>query len=128
MAWKDVFSYVRGIAGKQGVTSDTRADDKLPMGARIGSLVQGELESPPATGLPLPVQALRRQDGQTLVWVVAGQGEQAQVRQRPVEVLREAAGLAWIGKGLKVGERVVTAGVNSLEEGQRVKDQEGARP
>ena len=40
MAWKDVFSYVRGIAGKQGVTSDTRADDKLPMGARIGSLVQ----------------------------------------------------------------------------------------
>jgi len=45
MAWKDVFSYVRGIAGKQGVTSEARADgkrvdDRLPMGARIGSLVQ----------------------------------------------------------------------------------------
>ena len=45
MGWKDVFSYVRGIAGKQGVTGDARvdnkrADDKLPMGARIGSLVQ----------------------------------------------------------------------------------------
>ena len=45
MGWKDVFSYVRGIAGKQGVTADARvdnkrADDKLPMGARIGSLVQ----------------------------------------------------------------------------------------
>jgi len=40
MAWKDVFSYVRGIAGKQGVTNDARVDDKLPMGARIGSLVQ----------------------------------------------------------------------------------------
>jgi len=40
MAWKDVFSYVRGIASKQGVSSDVRVDDKLPMGARIGSLVQ----------------------------------------------------------------------------------------
>jgi hypothetical protein len=40
MAWKDVFSYVRGIASKQGVTSEARVDDKLPMGARIGSLVQ----------------------------------------------------------------------------------------
>jgi len=40
MAWKDVFSYVRGIAGKQGVTETARADDDVPMGARIGSLVQ----------------------------------------------------------------------------------------
>nr|AGU11977.1 Protein of unknown function DUF2491 [uncultured organism] len=40
MAWKDVFSYVRGIAGKRGVTDNARVDDKLPLGARIGSLVQ----------------------------------------------------------------------------------------
>jgi hypothetical protein len=40
MAWKDVFSYVRGIAGKQGVTNTARTDDGLPLGARIGSLVQ----------------------------------------------------------------------------------------
>jgi hypothetical protein len=40
MAWKDVFSYVRGIAAKQGAGGETRADDALPLGARIGSLVQ----------------------------------------------------------------------------------------
>jgi len=41
MAWKDVFSYVRGMADKGGVTEGaTRADDGLPLGARIGSLVQ----------------------------------------------------------------------------------------
>ena len=40
MAWKDVFSYVRGIAAKKGVAGDARADDQVPMGARIGSLVQ----------------------------------------------------------------------------------------
>jgi hypothetical protein len=40
MAWKDVFSYVRGIAANKGVAKDGRADDQVPMGARIGSLVQ----------------------------------------------------------------------------------------
>ncbi|QDD90731.1 efflux RND transporter periplasmic adaptor subunit [Pseudomonas oryzihabitans] len=99
-----------------------------PDALRIGSLVQGELELPAAEGLALPVQALRRQGEQTSVWVVEGQGQQARVRQRPVQVLREADGQAWIGSGLKAGERVVVAGVNSLEEGQQVKDSEGVRP
>src|SRR5438874_10825794 len=41
MAWKDVFSYVRGMADKRGVTEGAaRADDGLPLGARIGSVVQ----------------------------------------------------------------------------------------
>jgi hypothetical protein len=41
MPWKDVFSYVRTMADKRGVTEGaTRADDGLPLGARIGSLVQ----------------------------------------------------------------------------------------
>jgi hypothetical protein len=41
MAWKDVFSYVRTMADKRGVLdADHRADDGLPLGARIGSLVR----------------------------------------------------------------------------------------
>jgi hypothetical protein len=41
MAWKDVFSYVRAVAADKGVTQrDAHADDALPMGARIGSVVQ----------------------------------------------------------------------------------------
>ncbi len=123
---------VREIEPQADATTRTRRVrltlDNPPAALRIGTLVQGELELPPATGLALPAQALRRQDGQTSVWVVEGKGDQAQVRQRPVQVLREAAGQAWIGKGLSAGERVVVAGVNSLQEGQRVKDQEGARP
>jgi hypothetical protein len=40
MAWKDVFHYVRTMADKRGVTEEAhRADDGLPLGARIGSLV-----------------------------------------------------------------------------------------
>jgi hypothetical protein len=41
MAWKDVFSYVRGIAASKGVTEgDMRVDAGLPLKARIGSVVQ----------------------------------------------------------------------------------------
>jgi hypothetical protein len=41
MAWKDVFSYVRAIAANKGATAGTaRADDGVPLGARIGSVVQ----------------------------------------------------------------------------------------
>lgn len=41
MAWKDVFSYVRGIAAKKGVAEDeARMDEGVPLDARIGSVVQ----------------------------------------------------------------------------------------
>jgi hypothetical protein len=41
MAWKDVFSYVKAVAANNGVTrGDKRADDAVPLGARIGSVVQ----------------------------------------------------------------------------------------
>jgi hypothetical protein len=41
MAWKDVFSYVRGIAEKKGVVEGTaRMDEGVPLDARIGSVVQ----------------------------------------------------------------------------------------
>ncbi|MDT3722545.1 efflux RND transporter periplasmic adaptor subunit [Pseudomonas oryzihabitans] len=127
-----VVGKVREIEPQADATTRTRRVrltlNDPPEALRIGTLVQGELELPAAQGLALPVQALRRQGDQTMVWVVEGQGQQAQVRQRPVQVLREADGQAWIGSGLSTGERVVVAGVNSLEEGQRVKDQEGARP
>jgi Protein of unknown function (DUF2491) len=40
MGWKDAFEYMRGVAGKHGVgADDSRQDEDLPLGARIGSLV-----------------------------------------------------------------------------------------
>ena len=41
MGWKNVFDYVRGMAGQQGLDGKARREDEdLPMGARIGSVVQ----------------------------------------------------------------------------------------
>ncbi|SFU43559.1 DUF2491 family protein [Pseudoduganella namucuonensis] len=45
MGWKDAFEYVKGAAGKRGMT-EAPADQQLPLGARIGSVVtmqQGSL-------------------------------------------------------------------------------------
>jgi hypothetical protein len=44
MAWKDVFSYVRAVAANKGVTQgEHHADDGVPLGARIGSVVQVQM-------------------------------------------------------------------------------------
>lgn len=40
MAWKDVFGYMRGIAAAKGIGGTERPDDGVPLGARIGSVVQ----------------------------------------------------------------------------------------
>ncbi len=41
MGWKDAFDYMRGMAAKQGVNAAAlRQDEGLPLGARIGGLIQ----------------------------------------------------------------------------------------
>jgi hypothetical protein len=40
MGWKDAFEYMRGVASKRGVgAQERREDEDLPLGARIGSVV-----------------------------------------------------------------------------------------
>jgi hypothetical protein len=43
MGWKDVFTYTKALAANQGVGATARADEHLPLGARIGSLVQMQM-------------------------------------------------------------------------------------
>jgi len=62
MAWKDAIGYVRNLGAAHGMGGATRADDGVPLGARIGSVVQlqqtpiiraqadGSLIAPPAAG------------------------------------------------------------------------------
>ena len=41
MSWQNVFTYLRGMAGKQGLDGKARREDTgLPLGARLGSLVR----------------------------------------------------------------------------------------
>jgi hypothetical protein len=52
------------------------------------------------------------------VWVVSDDGK---VHRRAIQLLRFDASSIVISRGLSAGDKVVTAGVNSLAEGESVK-------
>ncbi|MGL5968198.1 MAG: efflux RND transporter periplasmic adaptor subunit [Kluyvera sp.] len=67
----------------------------------------------------VPATALTRRGDQTVVFVV---NEQKQTLEaRTVRIARFSADAAYLSAGLRAGERVVTAGVNTLENGEHVK-------
>lgn len=86
---------------------------------RLGSIVSVPFPGEDAAFLALPKTAVLERDGKTSVWVVPADGDR--VTARPVKVRPASDGQWVVLEGLKEGERVVTAGVHSLVEGQRVK-------
>lgn len=105
--------------------------EQTPDSFRLGTTVRVELSSPVTPRASLPASVLMHAEpgapqerGQ--VWVVDEQA--AVVHRREVQVLSREEERVLIGKGLADGERVVSAGVNSLKEGQAVKLDEGDRP
>lgn len=86
---------------------------------RLGSIVTVALPGDDAGFLALPHAAVLGTDGTRRVWVVSADGTSVATRQVTV---RPAPDGQWVVlDGLAEGERVVTAGVNSLAEGQRVR-------
>jgi RND family efflux transporter MFP subunit len=67
----------------------------------------------------LPLSALFEQNGKPAVWVVDERS--GSVALRPVTVARYESDTAVIADGLAKGDVVVTAGVNTLREGQKVR-------
>ena len=65
----------------------------------------------------IPAGALLQTGDQAAVWVVS---PDKVVQRRPVKVLRFDAETVTIQEGLKSGDLVVTNGINSLAEGQKV--------
>lgn len=86
---------------------------------RLGSIVTVAFPGDDAAFLALPQAAVLDREGATRVWVVPAEGDR--VVARAVKVRPAADGQWVVLDGLKEGERVVTAGVHSLVEGQRVK-------
>jgi len=95
-----------------------------PPAMRFGSSVSGRLKERTAPVVVLPASALYDAGGKPAVWVYdAASGE---VGLRPVVVARFEAGRVVIAEGLAKGEVVVTAGVNRLRKGQKVRLVTGA--
>jgi len=94
-----------------------------PPSMRLGSTVTGRVRMDAPPGIELPATALVRADGKTAVWVFdKGTGT---VSLRNIEVRNADATSVQVAGGLNPGEVVVTAGVQALRPGQKVRLLEG---
>jgi RND family efflux transporter MFP subunit len=120
---------VREIAPQSDPSTRTRRVrltlDRPPDAFRLGTTVTVTLARPVTPRVELPATAILEQDGRTQVWVVDPAG--AAVTRRDVRVAARHNGSVTISDGLANGDHVVTAGVNTLKDGQPVKLAE-ARP
>lgn len=95
-----------------------------PEAMRFGASVLGRLKGTTAPVVVLPGSALFDKNGQPAVWVY--QADSNAVALKPVVVSRFETDRVIIGEGLAKGDVVVTAGVNRLREGQKVRLAEGS--
>ncbi|RON38188.1 efflux transporter periplasmic adaptor subunit [Pseudomonas frederiksbergensis] len=95
-----------------------------PPGFRLGTAISVTLSSAIKPRLELPVSALQEVDGKTRIWVIDPQNQT--VSPRDVSLISRTDDTVVLADGVKSGERVVSAGVNSLKPGQKVKVDEGS--
>jgi RND family efflux transporter MFP subunit len=115
--------YVRQVAPQ--ADSNTRTFqvkvgiNNPPEGMKLGSTVTGRVKLAAPAGVAVPASALTEGNGHPAVWLVDRQTDT--VSLRPVDVLRyDPAGVV-ISRGLEKGDVVVTAGVQMLRPGQKVR-------
>ncbi len=103
-----------------------------PPQIRFGMSVGGRVKGSSAPVVVLPLLALYDKGGAPAVWVFSAAGEASgqgsvagSVALKPVTVSRYETDSVVIADGLAKGDLVVTAGVNMLREGQKVRLAEG---
>jgi membrane fusion protein, multidrug efflux system len=90
-----------------------------PVSMRLGSTVTGRMTLEGAEGIVVPASALSRLESLPAVWVFDPKSET--VSQRQVEIALHRSSDVVLSAGLTSGEIVVTAGVQTLRPGQRVR-------
>lgn len=90
-----------------------------PEAMRFGTTVQGRIILNEAGIVQLPASALFRSNDRPAVWVF--DPVESSVNLRPVTILRYEDDQILISEGLRSGERVVTAGVQKLFPGMKVR-------
>jgi RND family efflux transporter MFP subunit len=90
-----------------------------PPAMRLGSTVTGRMRLEGTPGIELPASALVRADGKTAVWVF--DKASGTVSLRTIQVRDGDAQRIQVASGLQPGDVVVTAGVQALRPGQKVR-------
>lgn len=99
--------------------------DDPPVSFRLGTTVTATVTAKAQPQIELPRSALLERDGKTMVWIV--DPATSSVALREVKLGRSSEQTIAVTDGLETGARVVTAGVNSLAAGQKVRIEEGPR-
>ena len=94
-----------------------------PQAFRLGSTVTATRVATVAPTIELPLSALLEKNGGDKVWIVDEQT--SSVSTRDIKIASKGAASFTVAEGLEAGMRVVTAGVHSLVEGQKVKIPQG---
>jgi len=90
-----------------------------PPAMRLGATVTGRMETEAVPIIEIPATALTRANQQPAVWVV--DPAKNTVSLRNIDVLRFNQALVAVSQGIDTGEIVVTAGVQALHPGQKVR-------
>ena len=90
-----------------------------PAAMQLGATVTGRLQMEAFPVIDIPASALTRFNQQPAVWIV--DPSSLTVSPRNVEVLRYDPATVAISQGLDTGEIIVTAGVQALHPGQKVR-------
>ncbi len=90
-----------------------------PAAMRLGSTVNGVVQLASDAVIALPASALTEANRQPAVWIV--DPAKLTVSMRNVELLRFDPGTVVIAHGIDTGDIVVTAGVQALHPGQKVR-------
>ncbi len=93
--------------------------DEPPAELRLGSTVTGTVTLEGVGGVAVPAAALSRTNGEPVVWVLDSANNT--VSPKPVEVAAHRVGDVIVSAGLSPGDVVVTAGVQTLRPGQKVR-------
>lgn len=90
-----------------------------PEAMRLGSTVVGRVELTSAAIVSIPASALTQQGRSPAVWIV--DPARSTVSLRDVDVLRFDPATVVLSQGLEPGETIVSAGIQALHPGQRVR-------
>jgi membrane fusion protein, multidrug efflux system len=90
-----------------------------PVAMRLGTTVTGSMQVGAPQGIEIPASALVRAEGRSAVWVVDPQA--LTVSLRTIEVRASDPAKVQVAAGLNPGDIVVTAGVQALRPGQKVR-------
>ena len=93
--------------------------DNPPEAMRLGSTVTGAIRLEGAAGIAIPASALTRSQGQPAVWLVDPKANT--VSLHPIDVERYDLARVVVAQGLEPGDVVVTAGVQALRPGEKVR-------